>query len=48
MPYESITARRDEIDSEVETFAGTVTSIDDFSLAAHGHNQVTALIEYTA
>ena len=37
-----------EIDEEVATFAGTVTSIDGFSLAAHGHNQVTALIEYTA
>lgn len=47
MSWTTITALPTEIDDEVATFEGTVTSIDAFSLASHGQ-QVTALIQYTA
>lgn len=48
MPWTSITAQRDDIDTEISDFASGVTSIDSFSVAGHGHNQVTAVIQYTA
>jgi hypothetical protein len=48
MPYESLTAPRDDIDTKIESFASGVTSIDAISVAGHGHNQVTAVLEYTA
>jgi hypothetical protein len=47
MPWTTITATVDQLDDEVATFEGTVTSIDDFSVASRGQ-QVTALIQYTA
>lgn len=48
MAWTTITAARDDIDEEITTFEATVTSIDAFSVTGHGHNQVTAVIEYTA
>jgi len=47
MPWETITANRKDIDEEIDTFAGTVTSIDDFSISGHGANSVTALLQYS-
>lgn len=48
MAWTTITAQRDDLDEEIATFASGVTSIDAFSVAGHGHNQVTALVQYTA
>lgn len=48
MPFTTITDRKGRIDAEIETFAGTVTSIDSYSVAGHGGNEVTAVIRYTA
>lgn len=47
MAWTTITALPADIDDEIATFEGTVTSVDGFSLASHGQN-VTALIRYTA
>lgn len=47
MAWTTITDKRDLIDEEIATFAGTVTSIDSFSVASHGGNEVTAVIEYS-
>jgi len=48
MPWTTIQANPEELDEKIATFEGTVTSIDAFSVAAHGHNRVTALLQYTA
>jgi hypothetical protein len=48
MPWTTITAPREDIDEEIATFEGTVTSIDNWDVAGHGHNRVTAVIEYSA
>lgn len=48
MAWTSITADRDSIDDEISTFESGVSSVDSFSVAGHGHNQVTAVIQYTA
>lgn len=48
MAWTTITAPRKELDEEIATFEAGVTSIDAFSVAGHGSNTVTALIEYTA
>lgn len=48
MPYTTIQDKADQIDEAVETFAGTVTSVDAFSMTTIGSNRVVALIEYTA
>jgi len=48
MAWTTITGTEDNIDDEIATFAGTVTSIDAFSVASHGHGQVVAVIEYSA
>lgn len=48
MPWTTITDRRELIDEEIATFEGTVTSIDSYSVAGHGGNEVTAVIQYTA
>jgi hypothetical protein len=48
MPWTSITASTDDIDDEIASFESGVTSIDDFSVGAHGMSQVTAVIQYTA
>lgn len=48
MAWTTITDKKDQIDEEIATFAGTVTSIDSFSVAGHGGNEVTAVIQYTA
>lgn len=46
MAWTTITATVDQLDEEIATFEGTVTSIDGFSVASHGQ-QATALIEYS-
>ena len=48
MAWTTITARRENLDEEIATFESGVTSIDAFSVAGHGHNKVTAVIQYTA
>lgn len=48
MAWTTITGTEDNLDENIATFAGTVTSIDDFSVASHGHGQVVALVQYTA
>lgn len=48
MAWTTIQDAPETIDEEIATFAGTVTSIDAFSVAAHGQNRVTAVIQYTA
>jgi hypothetical protein len=48
MPWTTITDRKDQIDSEIADFESGVTSIDAFSVAGHGGNEVTAVIQYTA
>lgn len=48
MPWTSITSPREDIDEDIASFASGVTSIDSFSVAGHGHNRVTAVIQYTA
>jgi hypothetical protein len=48
MPWTTITEQRKDLDEAVASFESGVTSIDSFSVAGHGHNRVTALIEYTA
>jgi len=48
MPWTTITENRDALDEAIADFEATVTSIDAFSVAGHGHNQVTAVIQYTA
>jgi hypothetical protein len=47
MAWTTLTADRDSIDEEIDSFESGVTSIDSFATAGHGYNQVTALIEYT-
>jgi len=47
MAWTTKTGGRDEIDDIISTFEGTVSSIDRFSAAGHGTNQVTVVIEYT-
>jgi hypothetical protein len=47
MAWTTLTDSRDQIDDKISSFAGTVSSIDRFSAAGHGTNQVTVLIEYT-
>jgi hypothetical protein len=47
MAWTTITTSRKDIDDELASFEGTVTSIDGFATAGHGYNQITALIEYT-
>jgi len=48
MAWTTIEANPGELDEEVANFASGVTSIDAFSTASTGHNQVVALIQYTA
>ena len=48
MAWTTITAARDEIDAEITSFESGVSSIDAFSVAGHGQNRVTAVIQYTA
>lgn len=47
MAWTTLTDGRDEIDERITTFEAGVTSIDRLDVAGHGHNQVTAVIEYT-
>lgn len=48
MAWTTITDTRDGIDEAIADFESGVTSIDDISVAGHGHNRVTAVIEYSA
>lgn len=48
MAWTTIQANPGELDEEIASFASGVTSIDAFSVASHGQNQLTALIQYTA
>ena len=48
MAFTTIEANPGELDEEIATFASSVTSVDAFSIASPGHNQVVALIQYTA
>jgi len=49
MAYETIQAEPLQLDEEIATFAGTVTSIDAIhGVAAPSRNKVIALVEYTA
>lgn len=48
MAWTTIEANPDELDEEVASFESGVSSIDAFSTAQTGHNQVVALIQYTA
>jgi len=47
MAWTTITASVDQLDDEIATFEGTVTSIDSFSVGTHGMSQATALIQYS-
>lgn len=48
MPWTTITDTRENIDAEIADFESGVTSIDKLSVAGHGGNSVTAVIQYTA
>ena len=48
MAWTTIQDSPENIDEEIATFESGVTSIDSFSVAAHGQNRVVAVIEYTA
>lgn len=48
MAWTTIKANEDDLDEAVANFEATVTSIDSFSIASHGHSQVVALVQYTA
>ena len=48
MAFTTIEANPGELDEEIASFASGVTSIDAFSVASPGQNQVVALIQYTA
>jgi len=48
MPWTTVEGTEDNIDEELADFASTVTSVDKFSVASHGHGQVVALVQYTA
>lgn len=48
MAWTTIQARPADLDEEIASFEAGVTSVDAFSVASHGRNQVTALIRYTA
>lgn len=48
MAWTTITDTRENIDEEIASFESGVTSIDAFSVAGHGGNSVTAVIQYTA
>jgi len=47
MAWTTVTGTEDNIDEEITSFASGVTSIDDFSVASHGHGQVVAVIDYS-
>lgn len=47
MAWTTITDRQDQIAAEIADFEATVTSIDAFSVAGFGGNEVTAVIEYS-
>lgn len=48
MAWTTIKENPDQLDEAIASFESGVTSIDGFSVASHGQNQVTALIRYTA
>jgi len=48
MPWTTIQAPAASIDDEIETFAGTVTSIGDVNITSIGSNRIIAVIEYSA
>lgn len=47
MAWTTIQAAPEDLDEEIDSFQSGVTSIDGFSTAAHGRNQLTATIRYT-
>ena len=48
MAWTTIKENPDQLDEAVSSFEAGVTSIDGFSVASHGQNQVVALVQYTA
>jgi hypothetical protein len=46
-PQFQVTGDPDEVASAVESLAGTVTSIDDYDIEAHGNRTITAVVTYT-
>lgn len=48
MPYTTIQGNASDVDENLADFAGTVTSVDNFSVTSIGENRIVALVEYTA
>lgn len=48
MAWTTIEAQPGDLDEAVATFQSGVTSVDGFSITSHGHDQVVALVRYTA
>jgi hypothetical protein len=48
MAWTTIKSNEDDLDEAIADFESGVSSIDDFSVASHGHSQVVALVQYTA
>lgn len=48
MAWTTVQGSSEDIDDNIATFAGTVTSIDSFSVTSIGKNRVVAVIEYSA
>lgn len=48
MPWTTIEESPADLDEALASFASGVTSVDKYSIASHGRNQVVALVQYTA